>query len=162
LTADSASAAHTGAAGHSAAPIPGQTLRQIKAEYGRFTYVPSVIPRGFIFTSWRIQSASATVYAPVLSLTFGRNGTRLVWRVFDARDWNDLDVYTGGDCSKRPYFSSSRRLAGKLVYYSKGNHGDSAWTCSIRPVGISLWVANDAARPSAAVAMRMVASARPA
>jgi hypothetical protein len=146
----------------SASPIPAPTLRQIRAEYGQFAYVPAFVPSGFIFTSWRTEPAAHSYLMDRLDLMFGRNGTLLEWTVSDGRD---RDGYA--DCSKRPYYTSKTRIRGRLVYYARGNHGDSAWTCfSARtksgygqPIGIDLWVANDPGRPSRLTAMRMVASA---
>lgn len=132
-------------------PIPANELRRIEAEYGRFTYVPRFAPRGFIFTSWRIEPAQFGYLMEQLQLTFGRGGTRLVWTVSDRRDKNDY-----ADCSRRPYFSFKRMINGRVVYYARGNHGDSAWTC-LRHVGIDLWVENNRGKPSALMAMRMVA-----
>jgi hypothetical protein len=151
------------------APVPRAELARIRAEYGsRYAYLPAFVPPGFIFTSWKIEPASANLYLPVLTVTFGRNGTLLIWSVFDARDRN-ASVDTGGDCSTHPYYTSKRTVAGDLVYYARGNHGDTAWTClSVptgnssysQPVGLSLWIGNDPGRPSAATAMKMVATAR--
>lgn len=144
-------------------PVPAQTLRQIKAEYGQFTYVPGFAPRGFIFTSWRIDEPAQSFLVERLSITFGRLGTRLIWTVSDGRDTDDY-----ADCSKRPFYDFKRSIGRRLVYYALGNHGDIAWTCFSaastsgyrQPVGIDLWIANEPGRPSRLIAMRMVASAR--
>ena len=98
-----------------------------------------------------------------LRLTFGRRGTRLVWTISDGRDQDDL-----ADCSKRRYYDVSRTIAGRLVYYVRGNHGDSASTCFStasrsgyrQPIGIDLWIANEQGRPSRSAAMQIVASVR--
>jgi len=135
-------------------PIPALTLRQIKAEYGQFTYIPTFAPRGFIFTSWHIEEPAYGYLMKRLAVTFGRSGTRLIWTVSDGRDKDDY-----ADCSKRPYYAFKRSIGGRLVYYARGNHGDSAWTC-FSALGIDLWIANDRGRPSRLTAMRMVASAR--
>ena len=134
-------------------PIPATELRRIRAEYGRFTYVPRFAPRGFIFTSWRVEQARFGYLLDQLHVTFGQSGTRLIWTVSDRRDRDDY-----ADCSRRPYFSSKRTINGRVVYYARGNHGDGAWTC-LRHVGIDLWIENNRSRPSALTAMRMVATA---
>jgi hypothetical protein len=98
-----------------------------------------------------------------LELTFGRRGTRLVWTVSDGRDEDDY-----ADCSKKPYYTLKRKVGNRLVYYARGNHGDSAWTCFSsrtksgyrQPIGIDLWIGNDPGRPSSLTAIRMVASPR--
>ena len=99
-----------------------------------------------------------------LRITFARNGIKLVWTVSDGHDSDDF-----ADCSPRRGASFSRVLSGRRVYYEDGNHGDSAWTCLTRQtssgtalVGIDVWIANDAGRPSPLTVMRMVATARPA
>jgi len=142
-----------------AGPIPADTLAQIRAEYGPRAYVPGFVPRGFIFTSWRIDPAQYEYLAPVLQITFGESGKLLRWTVFDKQDSHDPTVFTGGDCTKHPYASSSRRIDDKLVYYASGNHGDSAWTCSMVSVVAGLLNENVPGRPSAQTAMQMVASA---
>lgn len=152
----------TATAGTTAAPVPPTTARQIKAEYGPLAYLPSFVPRGFIFTSWRIIDAQSYL-DPALQVRFGRSGTILQWTVSDGRD------RSYADCSRRPSYSFVRRINGRTVYYGQGNHGDDAWTClSARtpsgfrqPIGIDLWIANQDGRPSERLAMRMVASARP-
>jgi hypothetical protein len=146
-----------------ASPIPAPTLRQIRAEYGQFSYIPAFVPSGFIFTSWRIEEAAYGYLMERLKITFARRGTRLIWTVSDGRDQDDY-----ADCSKRPYYTFKRKFGTRLVYYARGNHGDSAWTCfSARTksgyrqsIGIDLWIGNDAGRPSRLTAMRMVTSAR--
>jgi hypothetical protein len=90
-----------------------------------------------------------------LKLTFARSGTRLIWTVSDARDGDDY-----ADCSGRPSYQYKRRIAGRVVYYVRGNHGDSAWMCTKQGIGVDLWIANDRGRPSRLTAMTMVASAR--
>lgn len=135
----------------------------IKASYGQFTYLPTVLPSGFIYSSWNIETPSATEYLPILTVNFGNNGTSLIWKVFDARDTAD----SAGECTQSQYSTSTQEINGYEVYYGQGNHGDEAWTCINhasgngyqQPVVISLWVDNDPGRPSAATAMEMVATA---
>jgi hypothetical protein len=86
-------------------------------------------------------------------LTFGREGTLLEWTISDRRDKDDY-----ADCTRHPFFGFKRQIGGRVVYYYRGNHGDSAWIC-LKSVGIDLWIANETGRPSRATAMRMVASA---
>ncbi len=142
-----------------ASVIPSATVAQIRAEYGPLTFVPASLPRGFIFTSWRIEEPPFEYLQPILEMTFGDNGVLLKWTVFDKRDSNDPNVFTGGDCSAHPYASYSRNVDSKKVYYAAGNHGDSAWTCAMPHVGVGLWVENTPGRPSAATVIRMVATA---
>jgi hypothetical protein len=33
------------------------------------------------------------------------------------------------DCQGTPYFQRKARIAGRVVYYTDGNHGQSAFTC---------------------------------
>jgi hypothetical protein len=163
LARASGSAASRGVRVSAANPISAPTLEQIKAEYGELTYVPGFAPRGFIFTSWRIEEPAFTYLMERLELTFGRKGTRLIWTVSDGRDTDDY-----ADCSARPYYALKRNVGGHVVYYARGNHGDSAWTClTVRDasglnerIGVDLWIANEAGRPSRLTAMKMVASAR--
>jgi hypothetical protein len=144
-------------------PVPPQTLKQIQSSYGQFTYVPALAPRGFALTSWRIKRPSRAELTRRLELTFDRGSASLVWTVSDARDSGDY-----ADCSANPLYGSKRRIGSRVVYYARGNHGDVAWMCfssqgkdgSRHPLGIDLWVENQAGRPSSLLAMRMVASAR--
>jgi hypothetical protein len=158
LLAVALTVAGCGGSGRSS-PIPASTLAQIRAEYGPLTYVPSSLPRGFIFTSWQIEEPPFEYLQPILEITFGDNGVLLRWTVFDKRDTNDPNVFTGGDCSKHPYASYSRTVDAKRIYYVAGNHGDSAWTCATQHVGVGLWAENAPGRPSPVTVMRMVATA---
>jgi hypothetical protein len=108
-------------------PVPVSVAARIRAEYGRAAILPTFAPHSFIYTSWRVDGALPSYLMDVLSVTFGRNGTRLVWSVSDGRDPNS------DACRRKPYFDSSRRIGGRLVYYHKGNHGDDAWTCLSLP-----------------------------
>ena len=139
--------------------VPSGTLAQIRAEYGPLAYVPTSLPRGFIFTSWRIEDPPFEYLQPILEITFGDNGVLLKWTVFDKRDTNDPNVSTGGDCSAHPIASYSRNIHGKQVYYLAANHGDSAWTCATPDVGVGLWAENAPGRPSPPTIMRMVSTA---
>jgi hypothetical protein len=163
LAGASGSAASRGVRANAAIPISARTLEQMKGEYGALTYVPGFAPRGFIFTSWRIEEPAFAYLMRRLQLTFGRNGTRLIWTVSDGRDTDDY-----ADCSARPYYSLKRNIDGHVVYYARGNHGDSAWICMTargagglnERIGVDLWIANEAGRPSRLTAMKVVASAR--
>ena len=163
LASASGDVASRGVQATAATPISAPTLERMKAEYGGMTYVPGFAPRGFIFTSWRIEEPAFTYLMRRLHLTFGRNGTRLIWTVSDGRDTDDY-----ADCSARPYYSLKRNIGGRVVYYARGNHGDSAWICLTargagglnERVGVDLWIANEAGRPSRLTAMKVVASAR--
>jgi endonuclease YncB( thermonuclease family) len=143
-------------------PVPASVASRIRAEYGRAAILPTFAPPSFIYTSWRVDGALPSYLMDVLSVTFGRNGTRLIWSVSDGRDPNS------DACRRKPSFDSSRRIGGRLVYYDKGNHGDEAWTCLSlpgangfrQPVSVALWIENGPGRPSPATAMRMVASGR--
>jgi hypothetical protein len=146
------------------APIPAQALREIVAKQGLFAYVPAYIPSGFTFAGWRSERPAQRSLMPRLHVTFARSGTKMIWTVSDGRDQGDY-----ADCSSRPYHQSKRRIGSRLVYYAHGNHRDSAWTCCTvhqttghrqQAIGIDLWVANQAGRPSPLSAMRIVASAR--
>jgi endonuclease YncB( thermonuclease family) len=144
-------------------PVPASVAAKIRAEYGQAAFLPTFAPASFIYTSWRVEPVSPSYLMDALSVTFARNGTKLEWSVSDGRD-----KLSYADCGKKPYFSSSKRIGGKLVYYARGNHGDEAWTCLSlpgangfrQPVGIGLWIENLAGRPSPTTAMRMVASGR--
>jgi hypothetical protein len=163
LATTSRTTASRDAQANASSPIPVTTLQQLQAEYGDLTYVPGFAPRGFIFTSWRIEEPASAYLMERLKLTFGRKGTRLIWTVSDGRDTDDY-----ADCSARPYYTLKRNVGGHLVYYAQGNHGDSAWRCLTarsasglnERVGIDLWIANERGRPSRLTAMKMVASAR--
>jgi hypothetical protein len=146
------------------APIPERALRQIVAKYGPFAYVPGSVPSGFMFAGWRSERPAQRTLLTRLHVTFAKSGTKMIWTVSDGRDQGDY-----ADCSSRPYYDSMRRIGSRLVYYAHGNHGDSAWTCFTVPstsghrrqgIGIDLWVANQAGRPSPLSAIRVVASAR--
>jgi hypothetical protein len=136
-------------------PVPASVAARIRAEYGQAAILPTFAPPSFMYTSWRVDGASPSYLMDVLSVTFARNGTRLVWSVSDGRDRSSY-----ADCGKKPHFSSSKRIGGKLIYYAKGNHGDSAWTCLSlpgangfrQPVGVALWIENGPGRPSPATA----------
>jgi len=144
-------------------PIPAQSVKRIVSEYGNLAYLPAWAPRGFIFTSWRIEQPAFNYLMERLGVTFRRRGTRLVWTVSDGRDRDDF-----ADCSRRPFYDFKRRIGNRVVYYAHGNQGDSAWTCLRvaagsgyrQPIGIDLWIENSRGRPSQLTAMRMVASAR--
>lgn len=109
------------------------------------------------------QAPAFTYLMERLELTFGRAGIGLLWTVSDARDNDDY-----ADCSSSRYYRYKRRIAGRLIFYARGNHLDSAWTCLTAPaangfrqgVGIDLWVANAPGRPTRLLAMQIVASAR--
>ncbi len=145
----------TTALAHSvSAPVPAPTIRAIVAEYGSAAYMPKFAPPGFIFTSWRVEQRVPAYLSPALHVTFGRRGTLLVWSVSDKRDSSSY-----AQCTGRPNAGLTRVISNRRVYYARGNHGDSAWTC-LSDASVDLWVANDPGRPSPLVAMQMVASAR--
>lgn len=136
-------------------PVPPLEVRRIKAEYGP-PHLPVFAPRGFIFTSWKIDPAPFQYLSDTLRVTFGRSGTLLMWSVSDGRN-----EQTYARCNPPPSSGNRRRINGRTIYYARGNHGDSAWAClKSRSVGIDLWIQNGRGRPSVSTAMRMVASAR--
>ncbi len=140
------------------APVPSSVTQQIDAQYGANVYLPKVVPQGFIYTSWNITQPSATVYSPILSVTFGNNGTLLIWKEFDSRD----SVDNGGDCSQNQYYTSSTQIGNLTYYYAQGNHGNDVWTCfttstDSNGIGIDIYFANTTVTPSPSSIENMLA-----
>lgn len=115
-TGTSATAVTAAGAAHATAtsPVPTSVAARIRAEYGQAALLPTFAPASFIYTSWRVDPASPSYLMDALNVTFARNGARLIWSVSDGRDTSSY-----ADCGKKPYFSSSMRIGGKLVYCAK-------------------------------------------
>jgi hypothetical protein len=138
--------------------------QRISEEYGRWqAYLPTRLPPGFIYTRWAIIPGQYTAAGRVLRITFGKNGTRMIWTVARAIE----PIYSSCQKSAFPH-DRRRKINGRVVYYDIGNHGNEASAClSVRgPYGrdrlsVSLWVENNPGHPSERQAELVVATARP-
>lgn len=145
-------------------PVPPLQATRIAEEYGRWqAYLPTRLPSGFIYTRWTIIPGRFTAAGRVLRMTFGKNGTRLIWTVARAVE----PIYSRCQRSDFPHYKR-RSINGRVVYYDTGIHGNEASAClSVRgPYGpdrlsVSLWVENNPRHPSEQQAELVVATARP-
>ena len=137
-------------------PVPVDVQHKIAAVFGPDAYVPSWIPRGFMFIKWEPGapdqqgvSNGSTVYDK-FTITFAHRGEILLWR---------LDPpYDAWDCQNN-YSDAKAVIHGRHVAYSNGNHGQSGYWCfgkKGQQGEISTW---DDHLFSSAVEMKIVASA---
>jgi hypothetical protein len=124
------------AGGASAAPVPISVQKKIAALSASPVYMPTWVPLGFIFIGWK-QAAppnngtgnGSTVYGQGFTITFAHSGRVLLWR---------LDPPPYNLCVPRPFYDQRREVNGRTVYYSNGNHGDSAYFC-VGKVAFTTW-----------------------
>jgi hypothetical protein len=125
-------------------------------------FLPRSLPRGFVFTGWRVNPPDfAYEKRHTLLLWFGRDGTRLRWTVLSG-----VDPY--GDCPRDHYAQRTFRSHGRLIFFGAGIHGATAHTClaphavgNPRPLDVELWydIRLDGKKMRRR-AVRMVATAR--
>ena len=124
--------------------------------------LPRFLPRGFVFTGWRVNPPDLDFEKRrTLQLRFGRDGTRLLWTVLSG-----VDRY--GDCPRDHFAQHTFVSHGRRVFFGAGIHGATAHTClppnavgNTRPLDVELWydIGLDG-RKMRRRAVRMVATAR--
>lgn len=149
----------TGSGTQSTSVLPSDIETQIKAAYPEPLYLPTFLPQGYNYSSWKLEDASASTYFPTLNITFGNNGNLLVWEIFDSNDGQSPN----NSCITSGY-ASQLTISGQQIYYAHGNHGSSAWRCPTSSTstklsqGISIWF--DSNNSSYDDYLRMIATAK--
>jgi hypothetical protein len=135
-----------------------------------YAYVPARLPKGVIYIDWKHGGDLPAVIGEVLTIDLDAPGDRQIeWSASRGCDAQYhvgpcATGYPGDGFDMAP--TSSAVIAGRLVYFSPGNHGSNAWTSfpittsgTEDWVSVGLWESNFI---SPAQAMTLVAQAVPA
>jgi len=138
----------------SVTPVPHAEQQRIVASFGR-TWLPGFLPPGYIFSTWKTEPGSASMYGDRLIVDFGNHGDLLGWVVSDP---SDPDGYAHDACSSHPFEATIYAVGARRIVYQSGNHGTTSTLC-LRPLlAITVW---DGHSHSAETLARFAASARP-
>jgi hypothetical protein len=147
--------------------LPARAVtRRIAAAYGSPAFLPKRLPRGFIFTRWKVRARDTDEgNRRSMLVKFGRDGLLLYWRVLGGVDTYGFECPRNGSVpdAQRTFVSHGRR-----IFFAAGIHGASAWSCirrhavgNARPLQVDLWydIRLDG-RAMRRLAVRMVGTAR--
>lgn len=161
------SASPTAAAGNL---IPAAERQRMRALIPLYAYAPASLPPGFVYIDWKHSDLTPSVAEQLLTTDFASpNAGQIVWTSSRACDASGR---VGPNATGYPGYgygmvvNRSAVIAGRVVYFSKGNHGSNAWTCipietanGVDYVAVGVWESNGITPTQA---MQLVAYAVPA
>ena len=122
---------------------PGQ-VRKISREFGAPLYVPTSLPRGFIYSTWNIVRRAPVDGRRWAQISFGQNGTEMYWDVHSGVEKYAVDCPHG-----HPLHYETEGLAQIGLWpiaFGAGIHGASAWECipagavgNPEPLEVEVW-----------------------
>lgn len=151
--------------------VPAAEQTRMKTLLSPYAYLPTSLPRGYIYIDWKYSSLSPSVAGQLLTINFAASGgdQQIIWTSSRACDSNGNIGPNATGWLGYGYgmtVNESASIGGHLVYFSQGNHGSRAWTgfaigTSAQPdyVAVGIWESNFI---SPAEAMQIVARTRPA
>ena len=175
--AKTASSAQGGEKQRSASPaavsgdlVPAVERQRMQALIAPYAYVPASLPRGFVYIDWKHADLTPSVAGQLLTIDFALpGGGQIVWTSSRACDTQGR---IGPSATGYPGYgygmtvNRSGVIAGRVVYFSQGNHGSNAWTCvpietawGVDYVAVGIWESNGITPQQA---MQLVAYAIPA